>query len=177
MAQERYPVVPVRLPAEAPELIGGRQKYWITGHTGSNLWLLKFPRPGTGEHWAEKVAAEIGHLIGVNSANVELARYVGPLTALGHSFVQADGNSQSSSRRLATICESFLPLGLGPDDSTLHESHIFFRGSGILRMVVERYDVNLRFGQRAHNVKNIVGAMGVLMGIGTMNPIPLWVRS
>ena len=88
MAQERYPVVPVRLPAEAPELIGGRQKYWITGHTGSNLWLLKFPRLGTGEHWAEKVTAEIGRMIGVNCANVELARYVGPIAELGQSAAQ-----------------------------------------------------------------------------------------
>ena len=172
MAQEHYPVVSVLLPAEAPELIGGREKYWIAGHTGSNLWLLKFPRPGTGEHWAEKVAAEIGRLIGVNCANVELARYVGPMPALGRPAAQGDDDSQESSVRLATICESFLPLGLGPDDSTEQENIFFFHGSELLRIVDEGYDTNLKFGQRDHNIKNISAAMKTLMGIRTSAPKP-----
>ena len=171
MDQERYPVVPVRLPAEEPEPKGGRPKYWIPVPTRSNLWLLKFPRPGTGEHWAEKVAAEIGHLVGVNCANVELARFVGPMTALGQAAAQGEESAQEGSGRLATICESFIPLGLGPVDLTEHENHFLFHGSGFLRMVVDDYETNLRFGQREHNIKNIVLAMVKLMGVA--NPLQI----
>ena len=67
---------------------GSRYKLWIAVDNQPNPWLLKFPRAGTGEHWAEKVAAEVGAGIGVICARVELAR---------------------CGDQLATICESFDP--------------------------------------------------------------------
>ena len=110
---------------------GTRRKFWISIEDEPNLWLLKFPRPNTGEHWAEKVAYEIGNLIGVNCARVELADY---------------------DDELVTICESFIP----PENliSAGGELH-FFPGLEVLWIGIEGYDTSLRFGQRGHNIKNI----------------------
>ena len=41
-------------------------------------------------------------------------------------------------------------------------------------MFIDGYDADLRFGQREHNVKNIVSATVQLMSIGSPNPMPLW---
>ena len=81
-------------------------------------WLLKIPRPNTGEHWAEKIAAEVGKVIGVNTADVELAR---------------------SGNQLATICHSFLPnLADTPDpDRPLLEVR---HGRDLLGSVIDSYD-------------------------------------
>ena len=76
MPGDDYPVVSVSGPLEAHEGRGTRPKFWIRIGEGTERWLLKIPRPDTGEHWAEKVAAEIGRLIGVDCAQIELARCV-----------------------------------------------------------------------------------------------------
>lgn len=152
---------------------GTRRKFWtfipdeqIAPHE-RNLWLLKFPRKDTGEHWAEKVAAEVGGLIGVDCARVELAN--------------CDGE-------LVTVCESFDPdnwyelyeyfpdeLDYVDDDYTLTadivmstqteeidiEGSIFIPGSEILASKIPEYDMRpeARFRQRDHNVLNIVKAV------------------
>ena len=79
-----YPVINI-LPAEEvgagkgiglfanDEQVGSREKFWTVGPDGE-LWLYKKPRPTNhGEVWSEKVAAGIGHLIGVSCAEVQLA--------------------------------------------------------------------------------------------------------
>ena len=76
MPDEPYPVVSVPTRTDVPESRGTRTKFWITFPGDEHPWLLKIPRTDTGEHWAEKVAAEIGRLIGVDCAQIELARCV-----------------------------------------------------------------------------------------------------
>ena len=114
---------------------GTRRKFWISIDGEPKVWLLKYPRPNTGEHWAEKVAAEVASSIGVNCARVDLA--------------DCDGE-------LVTICESFIPheslLSAGEE---LH----FFPGLEVLWIGIVGYDASLRFGQSAHNVKNIARAV------------------
>ena len=36
-------------------------------------WLFKYPRPNSGEHWAEKIAAEVAAVLDIPHAEVELA--------------------------------------------------------------------------------------------------------
>lgn len=53
------------------EPVGTKEKHWIS--RGGTSWLCKLGRPGRGEHWAEKIAAHVGELMGVAVAHVELA--------------------------------------------------------------------------------------------------------
>lgn len=80
-----YPVLNV-LPAdvEDSEQMGTKPKFWF--RRGRERWLFKEPRGNTGEHWAEKVAAEIGHLLGVVCARVELAEFEGKRGSASLSF-------------------------------------------------------------------------------------------
>ena len=149
-------------------------KFWVRVPGESNSWLLKFPRLNTGEHWAEKVAAEIGSLLGVNCARVELARCEGREAILGQSAAHGEGRWQTDQYQLATICESFLPGGQSVDEPSEDlEIHIF-HGAEVIQMFVEEYDIGQRFGQREHSVKNIVSVMSALVGIRSMNPMPRW---
>lgn len=57
------------------EDMGSKRKFWCRApDPDGRLWLFKAPRSGTGEHWAEKIAAEIAAALDVMHAQVELAR-------------------------------------------------------------------------------------------------------
>ena len=73
MSDQYYPIIPIEIQPGEMEGRGTRRKLWVVRKDSQTEWLLKFPRPGTGEHWAEKLAAEIGRLININTAHVELA--------------------------------------------------------------------------------------------------------
>ena len=57
-----------------PETMGGKEKFWYRqpGESRTN-WLFKYPRTGTGEHWAEKIVAEIAESLRIRHARVKLA--------------------------------------------------------------------------------------------------------
>ena len=55
------------------EAMGGREKFWYEIPGDRQRWLFKYPRPGTGEHWAEKIAAEMASCLGILHAAVDLA--------------------------------------------------------------------------------------------------------
>ena len=70
-----YPVVEV-LPEWAPETenMGSKLKFWyLPPGDIESYWLFKYPRPERGEHWAEKIAAEVAGLLEIPCARVELA--------------------------------------------------------------------------------------------------------
>ena len=71
---------------EIQESQGSKKRFWVPIKGKSNLWLLKFPKGLRGDHWAEKVAYEVGNLIGIKCARIELAE---------------------CDKRYASICESF----------------------------------------------------------------------
>lgn len=56
----------------ADEQMGTKRKFWYLAEDDER-WLFKFAREGTGEHWSEKIAAEIGRVLGIPCAEVELA--------------------------------------------------------------------------------------------------------
>lgn len=70
------------------EQMGSKDKLWLD--KGGEYWLFKYPRSGTGEHWAEKVAAEIATLLQIPCAQVELAERGGMLGTISRRFVDAD---------------------------------------------------------------------------------------
>jgi hypothetical protein len=59
--------------ADRPETLGTKEKLWLTPEPllglNSELHLFKIGRPGTGENWAEKVAAEIARQLYIPSAD------------------------------------------------------------------------------------------------------------
>ena len=61
--------------ALAAEPMGGKEKFWYRPEGRNRDWLFKHPRPGTGEHWAEKLAAEIAEALHVQHGRVELAQF------------------------------------------------------------------------------------------------------
>ena len=74
-----YPVVEV-LPEWAPrtEGMGSKPKFWYSWpEQGESLWLFKYPREGRGEHWAEKIVAELAAILQIPCARVELAVFQG----------------------------------------------------------------------------------------------------
>ena len=175
MPDQPYQVVRVPARLDTPESKGTRTKFWVTLSDQEVRWLLKIPRPNTGEHWAEKIAAEVGRLIGVDCAQVELARCVEQAVfAVSSDQPQEQPPTQpTEGDLLATICKSFFPDEY-VDDTDYH----FLQGWEVLQFAVEDYDSGRRFGQRDHNVKNITVALAQLMGLQGMNPgmnpMPRW---
>jgi hypothetical protein len=64
-----------RIP-ENREPLGSKEKLWFRdpGEKEPRV-LFKFNRPGTGEDWSEKIAAELAQLLGLPHSKVELATF------------------------------------------------------------------------------------------------------
>ncbi len=74
-----------------PEDMGTKRKFWFRKPAESGEdWLFKYPRPGTGEHWAEKIVAEVAHALGIEHATVELAELRGERGSCAKSFIHGD---------------------------------------------------------------------------------------
>ena len=172
MEYEPYNVVDIPETLYAPESRGARTKYWLWIGDEAKRWLLKVPRPGTGEHWAEKITAEVGHLIEVDCALIELARYgehAALTSAAGEQHEDGQGHGEGEVR-LGTICRSFIPH---PDELD-EEPRLLsaFHGVGVLQLVVDGYDTGRRFGQRDHNIKNISKGMMEILAHDDERPTP-----
>jgi HipA-like C-terminal domain len=85
---ERFPIIDVHLSdngvgsgfvvdVEDAEQMGSKEKFWCKRVDTDERFLLKYPRPETGEDWAEKIAAELAGGAGLRlpHARVELAKF------------------------------------------------------------------------------------------------------
>lgn len=68
--------------------MGTKPKVWLNIPADDAGWLLKRGREGTGEHWAEKIAYEVGVLLGLPIAEVQLADWDGDGATLCKGFKQ-----------------------------------------------------------------------------------------
>jgi hypothetical protein len=96
---ERFTVVDVRLSGEAKsafvvdiedtEQMGSKEKFWCKRRETDERYLLKYPRPNTGEDWAEKIAAELAGEGGLHlpHAGVDLATFQGRAAVLVRDFL------------------------------------------------------------------------------------------
>ena len=88
---ETYPIVQVRKEwVLEQEVMGSKEKFWYLPEGQTTKWLFKYPREDTGEHWAEKVAAEVAGWLGIPHGRVELAVFEGKRGSVTKSFV-SDG--------------------------------------------------------------------------------------
>lgn len=84
-----YPIVQVKPEwVVNPEDMGSKIKVWYRESDNATKWLFKYPRPNTGEHWAEKIAAEVASVLGVRHAKVELAELQGERGSVTESFAR-----------------------------------------------------------------------------------------
>ena len=84
-----YPIIEVKPEwIVNPEDMGTKIKVWYLEPDTTTKWLFKYPRPNTGEHWAEKIAAEVASAIGVKHAKVELAELQGKRGSVTESFAR-----------------------------------------------------------------------------------------
>ncbi|KAA8979320.1 HipA domain-containing protein [Halospina sp. K52047b] len=117
------------------EPMGSKDKFWLERPGTSQLpWLFKYSRENegeaTGEHWAEKIAAELARMLGVPHAEVELARFNG---------------------QWGSLCRMFSEL----DDHAIELVH----GNELLAGAIPEYDPDRRFGQVQHTLDNIFRAI------------------
>jgi hypothetical protein len=73
--------------ADRVEQLGSKPKFWFRWPSGERRWLFKYARSATGEHWAEKISAEVADLLGVPHAGVELCLFGDRRGTASASFV------------------------------------------------------------------------------------------
>lgn len=75
-------------PEHEEEQLGSKPKTWLRHPDSPDgpRWLWKCPRPATGEHWAEVVAADIAAMLGIPHAVVQLARRGAMLGTISRDF-------------------------------------------------------------------------------------------
>ncbi len=177
MQNEQYSVESIPVSREIQESRGSREKFWVPRVGEPNLWLLKFPRRNTGEHWAEKVAYEVAKLIGVKCARVELVLCDERRATICESFDHSIwydywGKFGESPERDAYLnATEVTPIGsLLTDTSRIGLASeiletIFLPGFAVLATYLEGYDTSreARFNQKQHNVVNVVNAIKKLV--------------
>lgn len=87
---DQYPVRNVSsVEPEWVEQMGSKPKFWFRWpEDAQHAWLFKFSREGTGEDWAEKIAAELASTLQIPAATVELAVFGERRGSISRSFVQ-----------------------------------------------------------------------------------------
>jgi hypothetical protein len=114
--------------------MGSKRKGWVQVAGDSERWLFKHARFSnsqvTGEHWAEKVAAEVAGLLHIPHARVELATL--------------DESPGCISRRFPELAR--------PGAELIH-------GNDLLAGAVFGYDRTKQFRKSDHTVENILAAI------------------
>ena len=131
---EPYRIVEVKPESsiDKEEAMGTKEKFWYWDSDSKRDWLFKYPRPNTGEHWAEKIAAEVADAAGIRHAKVELAQFQG---------------SRGS------ITESFARRGI------VRRGRILWHGNQVLERFLSGYKDERWFRQSSHTLENIWKAM------------------
>jgi hypothetical protein len=89
MPPEHYPVVAIQPEwVLEPEALGSKRKFWYRSAETEPDWLFKYPQADTGQHWAEKIAAEVADRVAVLHATVELAEFQGERGSTTESFAR-----------------------------------------------------------------------------------------
>ncbi len=136
-----YPIVEVQPEWRVEvEEMGSKKKFWYRRPGGATAWLFKFPQDNTGQHWAEKIAAEIAARLGTLHAKVELAEFQGTRGSVTESFARRGRELVHGNQLLGRIIHGY------DAERTLRQSaHTL---SNILQ-VMDRVFVNSESARRA----------------------------
>jgi len=104
---EQFPIIDIPLDApEADEDLGTKEKFWFR-HQYLGRCLFKKARPNTGEDWAEKIAAQLGELLGLPHADYELATFNGENGIISPSFLPEGAILSPGNEVLAPIVPDY----------------------------------------------------------------------
>lgn len=74
---------------------GASEKIWLINPETNERGIFKFPKVKdkekgmiTGEYWAEKLASEIGKLIDINCAKVDIGTYKGRIGSMSYNILK-----------------------------------------------------------------------------------------
>lgn len=119
------------------EPMGTKDKCWVLLPDDDIPWLFKFSRTISaqsgniaGEHWSEKVAGEIGNLLGIPCAKVELASLNGTYGSISQKFKDLQNSS----------CD-------------------LVHGNELLAGAISNYDQDKKYGHSLHTLENILTAI------------------
>ena len=113
-----YPIVEVEPEwVRDSEDMGSKKKFWyrIPGEQGG-YWLFKYPQANTGQHWAEKIAAEVARLLDIECAKVELAVIGRVQGSVAEAFTGLGWELVHGNQMLAGIVHDYNP------EATFHHS-------------------------------------------------------
>ena len=144
-----YPVFEVEpesaFDPERIESMGSKEKFWFRfpGEEESGPdWLFKYPRPHTGEHWAEKIAAEVADVLEISHAKVELAICKDIRGSITRSFLQIGQLMIHGNECISDVVSFYQDL----DDR------------------IPSYDVEKRYSQSQHTLRTILTAISYYGG-------------
>ena len=93
-----------------PEAMGSKEKFWYRPPgEHQRRWLFKCPQDNTGQHWAEKIAAEISRIVGIRRAPVDLAIFDGRQGSVSKSFVHSGLELVHGNQILSTLLTGYDP--------------------------------------------------------------------
>ena len=90
-----------------PEEMGSKTKFWYRKPGKKIDWLFKYPRPKTGEHWAEKIASEVASVMGIIHAKVELAVFQSKRGSVTESFARGDRTLYHGNQMLEVTVDGY----------------------------------------------------------------------
>ena len=87
--------------------MGSKRKFWFSSSETAPYWLFKFPQDNTGQHWAEKIAAEVAARLGIQHAKVELAEFQGNCGSVTESFASGGRELVHGNQMLERIVHGY----------------------------------------------------------------------
>ena len=99
----------IEVPEEAPdstEQLGSKPKFWFSD-AGGQRFLFKQGRSGTGENWAEKIAAEVCTLLQIPHASYDLAVWRGLQGVVSPRFVPEGARLIFGNELLARVVKGY----------------------------------------------------------------------
>ena len=92
-----------------PEEMGSKDKFWFQRPDEDVAWLFKYPQLDTGQHWAEKIAAEIAELLQILHAKVELATFQEKRGSITESFARRGRSLYHGNQLLEGVVHDYEP--------------------------------------------------------------------
>jgi len=146
-----YPIIEIQPEwVLEPEAMGSKTKFWYREPDKAIDWLFKYPQANTGQHWAEKIAAEVAALLKINHARVELAVFQGEHGSATESFAR-DGRELFHGNQIM----AGKLLGYDPNAKFRHSDHTF-------ENILKALDAIFRDGNAARTAKKQMAGYFVL---------------
>jgi hypothetical protein len=115
-----FPIVQVSPDApEEEEAMGTKEKFWFHDRD-RGLCLYKKARPGTGEDWSEKIAAELCQLLGLPHADYDLATLDGCPGTISPSFLPEAGSLTPGNEVMAQLMPDYPSEANNPSQHTIN---------------------------------------------------------